>query len=108
MPQLIKAQYEKFGATFASGTEAHDDKNSLYTPEFSASVNDCYSNMLTNGILLEAVYSTWDQETFTVSVCKNVISEEAYNENRTFDGSTAVAFAQEAGWTWLGNTVDNI
>jgi hypothetical protein len=108
MPQLIKAQYEKFGATFASGTEAHGDKNSLYPPEFSASVNDCYSNMLTDGILLEAVYFTWDQDTFTVSVCKPVISSESYFENATFDSPAAIAFAQEAGWTWLGNIIDDI
>jgi uncharacterized protein CbrC (UPF0167 family) len=108
MPQLIKAQYEKFGATFATGDEAHADKNSLFTPEFTASVNDSYSNMLAEGILLEPVYATWDQETFVLSVCKDVISAEAYKENVAFDGPTAVDFAEEAGWTFLGVAITDI
>ena len=95
------AQYTKIGATFASGDEAYADKSSLYGPELTASVADCYATMLTNGVLLEPVSYTWDQATELLTVVKVVTSVEAYKAAVTFDTAAVATASTEAGWTFV-------
>jgi hypothetical protein len=106
MPQLIKNQYEKLGAVFASGEEAFADKNSLFTPELYSTMNE--NELISLGILLEPYHFEWDQDTFTLTVNKLVSSEVAYNENRTTDSATAFDLANQAGWTYLGKIVTEV
>jgi hypothetical protein len=107
MTQYVKEQYEKPGATFADGAAAWADKNSLYSPELEASAEDSNNNALAAGILTEPIHAEWVQSTFTVEICKHVTSLDAYLEARTYDPVAIKAAAAEAGWTYLGRTVQD-
>lgn len=98
------AVYLKAGANFGSGGDAWADKNSLYTPELKASIEACYTQMLADGVLLEPVYATWDQDTFHLTIVKVVSSVAAYNAAVTFNVSEVVADATAAGWTYVGSS----
>ena len=93
------AIYSKNGAIFANGAEAYAEKNSLYSPELQTSVDNCYAQMLADGILLEPVNPTWDQATFTLTNVKLVSSTSAYTNAITFNPFETVAKAEAAGWT---------
>jgi hypothetical protein len=100
MSVTTNAVYSKPGATFASGAEAYANKNSLYGTELTNSVEACYNNMLSQGILLEPIGLQWDQTTETLTVVKVVSSVEAYQAAVTFDSQLCVTKSQEAGWTF--------
>lgn len=95
------ALYQKIGATFADAAAAKANKDSLFPPALSQSVNDCYATMLANGVLLEPVSYTWDQSSYTLTVVKVVSSSEAYNAAITFDSAATINYASQAGWTIL-------
>ena len=95
------AVYTKDGAVFATAQEAWDDKNSLYGPGLQQAVDDCFAQMLLDGVLLEPVYPTWDQATYTLTIVKHVSSIEAYNAAVTFNVQAVVADAAAAGWTFI-------
>lgn len=95
------AIYTKVGATFATAADALADKNSLYGTELTQSVQDCYAQMTTNGILLAPITPLWDQATFTLTVVKLVSSVEAYLAAATFDGPAVIAAAGTAGWAYI-------
>ena len=98
------AVYSKDGAVFATAEDAWADKNSLYSPALTQSVNDCYAQMLLDGVLLQPVYPTWDQATFQLTIVKVVSSVEAYNAAVTFNKAEVVADAVAAGWTYVGSS----
>lgn len=106
MPQLLKDQYEKLGATFATAEEALTDKNSMFTPDLLETAN--YEQLAELGIYLQPPYPEWDPESFTLSVCKLVSSEAEYDANRTFNKTESVQEAELAGWTWLGRIVQEV
>ena len=108
MAQLMRVQYEKIGAVFASGELAKDNKNSLFSPELQNSCNVSNNNALAEGILLEPIYHVWVQDTFTLDVCKLVTSKDAYETAKTFSGPATIAAAAEAGWTYLGILVTDV
>lgn len=103
MSQTYISSYTKPDVTFANGFQAYLDKNSLYGPELTESVESCYNNMQTAGILLEPVTPVWDQENHILNVVKKVTSVEAYQAALTFDEETAARRSYDAGWTYLGN-----
>lgn len=105
MSVTFTPQYKKEGAVFGNAADAWADKNSLYTPELSASVDACYNQMLADGILLQPVYSTWDQATFTLTVNKVVSNADAYRAAVTFDEFATITQAENAGWTFLGTNI---
>lgn len=105
MASTIISRYEKPGAVFATAREACDDKNSLYPVELTESVNTCYANMSTQGILLGPVSITWDPVTCVLGVVKLVSSAEAYYDHRTFDGAACVDCSNRAGWTYIDDEV---
>lgn len=102
MSVTLTPKYTKDGATFASGAEALADKNSLFSPELTQSVNDCYAQMIVDGVLLQPITPEWDQATFTLSVVKVVSSVAAYKAAVTFNEAECVADAEAAGWTLVG------
>ena len=99
MSEKITVNWSKEDSTFASGAAAHADKNSLFSAELTASVNDCYSSMLTNGILLEPLSYAWDQASYTLSIYKIVSSIAAYEAAVTFHVADTNAAAHAAGWS---------
>lgn len=101
MSVTLSPTYLKNGATFASGAEAMADKNSLYGPTLTQQVNDCYAQMMTDGILLEPINPVWNQSTFTLTVNKVVTSATAYKNAVTFSESECIAKSAEAGWTLI-------
>lgn len=108
MPQLLKAQYQKEGATFANGDAAKADKNSLYTALETQQVQDTETNALASGFLLEPYVYVWDQETFVLSVNKLVTSRAEYNTEIVYDREQIIASAAAAGWTFLGTIVEEV
>ena len=107
MSTIMTVQYTKPGATYASGTEAHDDKISLYGAELNASISDCYAKMLTDGVLLEPVSYTWDQATEILTVTKVVSTAEAYKAAETFDVDALLVASLSGGWTLVGYSDGN-
>jgi hypothetical protein len=101
MSQTQNATYTKNGATFSNANEEYADKNSLYGPELSQQVDDCYAQMVTDGVLLEPVGYEWDQATYTLTVLKVISSPAAYTQALTFDTNTCLAASQSAGWTFV-------
>jgi hypothetical protein len=101
MSVTIKSTYQKVGATFANGVEAHNDKNSLFSSETRSVVEACYANMLANGILLEPVSYSWNQETSILEIVKVVSSPEEYAAAVTFNGPAVIQAATDAGWVFI-------
>jgi hypothetical protein len=106
MPQLIKEQYEKIDAIFASAEEAWNNKESLYTQELIDSINN--DQLYAEGILLEPVYPEWDQSTFTINICKLATSLAAYQAAKTYDTDQVLEYSALAGWNYLGRIVTDI
>ena len=102
MSENQNANYTKNGATFANATEAYADKNSLYGPELTQQVDNCYAQMLTDGVLLEPVGHEWDQATYTLTVVRLVSSAADYGNALTFDPAVCTSASQSAGWTFIG------
>ena len=98
MSEKITVTWTKDNSTFASGTDAYADKNSLFSAELAASMNDCYSSMLTNGILLEPLSYAWDQVSYTLTIDKIVSSIDAYEAAVTFNVVDTNSAARAAGW----------
>jgi cytosine/adenosine deaminase-related metal-dependent hydrolase len=105
MSVIIKAQYEKINATFSLATEAYADKQSLYSTELYDQVENCYREMLSQGILVSPVYPEWDPILFTLDVCKPATSLEAYQAAQTYSSPAVIQASVDAGWTYLGYIV---
>jgi hypothetical protein len=101
MSQDISSIYVKLGASFANGVAAYADKNRLYPPELTQQVNNCYSEMLLEGILLQPVTYVWDQEDSTLTVVKIVENSLLYGEAVTFDSAEVSNYSKQAGWTFV-------
>lgn len=108
MAQLLKVQYEKIGAVFADGDLANNERISFRSQEFQDSVIQSNNTALTNGILLEPLYYVWNQDTFTLDVCKLTTSKVAYDTTRTFSTEESLADSALAGWTYLGTLVIDV
>ena len=99
MSEKITVTWIKDNSTFVSGAAAYADKNSLFSAELAASMNDCYSSMLTDGILLEPLSYAWDQASYTLTIDKIVSSIAAYEAAVTFHVADTNAAARAAGWS---------
>ena len=93
--------YTKNGATFATAQDAWDNKNSLFTPHLQQSLNDCFAQMLVNGVLLEPVSAAWNQDTFELTISKVTTSVEAYDAAISFNIEQVSVGAENAGWTFV-------
>ena len=101
MSQDVSSFYTKIGATFANGDEAYADKNSLYPSELTQQVDNCYNEMLAQGILLQPVTHVWDQAAGTLTVVKIAESSLAYTEAVTFETAEVLNYSGQAGWTFV-------
>lgn len=108
MAQLIKVQFRKTDAVFANAELARNDKNSLFSQELQDACGQSNANALAAEILLDPPYFEWDQETFTLSICKVVTSNSEYNQSITFDNQETDAAANAAGWTRLDSVIIDI
>lgn len=95
--------YIKPGAVFSNAEEAQADKNQFFTPELSRSVEDCYRQMLTDGVLLEPVTYYWDQEIFSLITVRYVTNQADYLNAITFDIQQVIDFSTQAGWQHINN-----
>jgi hypothetical protein len=102
MSQLLRIQWQKIGAVFASSEDARSDKNLLFSSALRDATQQSNSSALENGILLEPIYCTWDSDAFILEVCKSVTSKADYDNSKTFSTLEAHAASVEAGWTYLG------
>lgn len=108
MAQLIKVPFKKVGAVFANGELARNDKNSLFSQALQDSCDQSNNNALAAGILLEPQTYEWNQETFTLSICKVVSNSSLYFGTRTFNSQETTAAAAAAGWTLLDTVITAI
>ena len=108
MAQLMRVQYEKIGAVFATGELANNDRISMRSTEFENAAIQSNNNALANGILLEPIYFVWVQDTFTLDVCKLVTSKAAYDAARTFSETESLQDSADAGWAYLGTLVTDV
>lgn len=106
MAQLIKDQYQKDGAVFASAEEAFADQQSTFSPSLLATIN--YQQLLEDGIFLQPIYPEWDQETFILSICKLVTSVAEYEAARTINKSEVIIDAEQGGWVFAGRIVTDV
>lgn len=101
MSYTLTSTYQKLGAIFSDGEAAHADKNSLFPTELQASVDACYADMMSKGILLAPISYTWDQDSYTLTIIKQVISREEYMAAVTFTNADVVGAASSAGWVYI-------
>ena len=99
MSQDVSISWVKAGATFTDAGTAHANKNAGYPAELTTAIETCWENMLANGVLLEPITRSWDQETHTLSVRRIVTNREAFIVAITFDGGETVRLSLEAGWS---------
>jgi hypothetical protein len=105
MPVTHTAVYQKLGATFSSGLEAYQDKNSLYSAELQESINQCHAQLLANNILLGPDTYTWDQATGQLTVQRVVSSGLEFAVSRTYDLIEITDKSAEAGWLFMSSGV---
>lgn len=103
MPVTHTAVYQKSGATFSSGLEAHQDKNSLYSAELKEAINQCHTQLLANGILLGPDTYTWDQATEKLTIQREVSSGYDFAVSRTYDLNEITGKSAEAGWLFISS-----
>jgi len=101
MSQDVSSRWFKNGAHFADAQSAHADKCSLYTAEYIAEYEACFTAMVNSGVLLESVTYQWDQTDFILTTRKIATSREAYEAAVTFDGELSAQLSADAGWTLL-------
>ena len=100
MSLTLHAVYTKNDTVFATAQEAWANKNSLCSPELQQSIDSCFAQLLSDGLLLEPVSATWDQATSELTIVKVVSSSvEAYDAAITFDTTQLLAASSNAGWT---------
>jgi hypothetical protein len=104
MPVTQTVVFQKLGATFSSGEEAHQDKNSLYSAELTESIEQCHAQMVANNILLETSYA-WDQATQQLTVQRVINSSEEFSSARTYDVPAVLVKSAESGWTFISSVV---
>ena len=92
--------WQKLGATFASGTDAHQNKNSLYTAELTTSIDQCHLQMIAEGILGSTTYG-WNQETQTLTIERVLSDIDIFKNDRTYSGELILEQSQAAGWTFV-------
>lgn len=95
----VTIKWIKEGATFANGEAAYANKNALYPAELTNAISACWANMLANGILLEPITRTWDQDECALVIRRVVSSQEAFEQAITFDSAESTRLSQDAGWT---------
>lgn len=105
MPVTQTVVYQKPGATFSSGEEAHQDKNSLYDPAFTESIEQCHAQMLVDGILLEPTSYTWDQETQQLTVRRVIRNNAEFTAARTYDIGAIVNNSTASGWNLISSDI---
>lgn len=101
MPVTQTVVYQKSGATFSSGLEAYQDKNSLYSAELTESINQCHAEMLTNNILLGPTTYAWDQATEQLTIQRAISDLEAFQVARTYDVTAVTDKSVQAGWVFI-------
>lgn len=105
MPVTHTAVYQKSGATFSSGLEAHQDKNSLYSAELKESINQCHAQLLADGILIGEDTYTWDQATERLTIQRVVSGGPEFAFARTYDLNAITDKSAEAGWLFISSGV---
>ena len=98
MPVTQVVIYQKPGGSFSSGLEAYQNKNSLYSTELNAAIDQCQTQMLADKILLEPPAFSWDQATEKLTVQRVISGVEEFLAARTFSTADVEASAAEAGW----------
>jgi hypothetical protein len=106
MATIITSNYQKLGAVFDSAQAAFDDKNSLFPEELTAAIQSANTHMLSENVITKPTELMWDSVTCTLSVIKHATGTviEYYNQ-RAVDGAACVDYADQAGWTYLGDQV---
>jgi hypothetical protein len=105
MPVTQTVIYQKSGATFSSGLEAHQDKNSLYSAELKESIEQCHAQLLANNILLGPDTYTWDQATEQLTIQRVVSDGLEFGISRTYDINAITTKSAEAGWLFISSGV---
>lgn len=108
MASIITSKYHKQGAMFATAQDAFADKNSLFPAELKAAIAANYSTLLISSVLLEGPSHTWEPDTYILSVTKRVANTRDFYQGRTFNSTDILDLAEQAGWTFLGDTVTTI
>lgn len=100
------SKYKKEGATFSSGAEAYQDKNSLYPAELTANLTTFLTEAINQGIMVEMPTFEWDQPTHTLSVIRKTEDPDGLLEyvinGGTWDDPAFVKYSADAGWVSLG------
>lgn len=109
MRQVILTNvYQKTGAVFASASDAFVDKNSLYTEEQNQQINETTSLYIQNEVYLQPTVLTWNQDTFQLTIQREIADLDKYKSLRTYDGDALDALAAQAGWTLVSRTLQDI
>jgi len=98
MPVTQVVIYQKSGGSFSSGLEAYQNKNSLYSAELNAAVDQCQAQMLADNVLLEPPVFSWDQATEQLTIQRVISDREEFISARTFNVALVESAAAEAGW----------
>lgn len=89
-------------ANFASGEEAYQDKNRLYTPEVTAAIAAWHETMVNDGIMLQPLELVWNQADQSLSVIRTISDIDDYLASRTHDVEVVKQLSTDAGWEDLG------
>lgn len=97
--------YQKSGATFSSGEEAHRDKNSLYDAALTEAIDQCHAEMVANNILVGPTTYTWDQETEQLTIQRVISNVSEFLAARTYNVTAITDKSAEAGWVFISSGI---
>jgi hypothetical protein len=105
MPVTQTVVYQKSGATFSSGLEAHQDKNSLYDAELTESIDQCHAIMAANNVLIGPTIYTWDQETQQLTIQRTISNGPEFLAARTYNVTAVTDKSTQAGWVFISGSI---
>jgi hypothetical protein len=91
--------YQKNGAVFSNGLEAFFDKNRLFSDELKQAVADTSAELNEKGIFIKPNEYHWDQETFTLTIVRELVNFDEFIKIQKFTTQEADDFSAQAGWT---------
>ena len=100
--------YQKNGAVFSKAQEALLDKDCLQSDEIKQAAFDIIAELNAKAMFVKPTEYHWDQETFTLTIVREVVSLDEFRKILKFQVQEVDDFSAQAGWTLVERRYEQI
>lgn len=101
----IATIYTKNGAIFPDADAANTDRSQFISFELFQLINNSYNALRDDGVLHGEILEEWNQDTFTLTVLRNVSDVDAYQTSIAGWRDNVTEMTEQAGWTFVKTEV---